>query len=292
MSSSRYTLIDMLEKCLTTTNPQLAYLSYESSNSFPQSPTLVIFHGLFGMADNWNSIARGLDLRVLSFDLPGHGGSGRLGSYTYENFAQAAYQAISSLVSGPVYLLGHSLGGKIAMTLADRGRFPHFAQLKGLIVVDIAPLEYPDSHTQLFRALESLDLSKTTSRGQAQAVLAKAIPDPGLRGFLLKNLEFDPSSGARWFLDLGGLRSAYDELRAWPGTLLGYNGPALWIGGELSEYMKPRERVRQAIISFAPRAEIDYIEGAGHWVHAEQRGRVIELLGWFIESLKQETSNL
>ena len=291
----------MLEKTFTTTKPRLGYLSYRAETENGPLPTLIVLHGLFGMADNWNSIAQGLidkctsqgrGIRIIAVDLPGHGASDGLEDYSYESLARVVYQGLEEFLQEPVYLMGHSLGGKVAMTLADRGRFPSFHQLRGLVVVDIAPVEYPDQHSDLFSALHGLDLSLCRSRGEAQASLKAGIPSSEVRSFLVKNLEFDPATGPRWLVDLEGLRRAYSGLRAWPGTVKGFPGQALWIAGSLSEYMQDREIVERSIFSFAPEAKIEYIKGAGHWVHAEKRDGFIDHLNAFLQATEQEHLDL
>jgi pimeloyl-ACP methyl ester carboxylesterase len=162
-------------------------------------------------------------------------------------------------------VLGHSMGGKTAMLLAlERG------DLVGrLIVVDIAPVAYGHSHLSYIEAMQAVDLGAVARRGEVDRALRDAVPDPGLRGFLLHNLASEEGR-LRWRINLAGLGDNMDTLIGYPDDLTGlsYGGSTLFLTGATSDYLLAEHH--PYIRALFPAAEIDAIAGAGHWVHAEQ----------------------
>lgn len=293
----------MLQRKFTPGTRSIAYLTYEnplaapnseSHNPIVQLPSLVILHGLFGMADNWHTFSESLlhqatqagkGLKIYSLDLPGHGASSWQASYRYQAMAHSIATELLQSLEEPFVLLGHSLGGKTALYLAQHEELFALSLMQGLLVVDIAPVLYPDSHTGIFQALLGLNLSACHSRSAAQSALAPSIKDPMLRGFLLKNLAIDSEQGGSWIVDVPSLARYYNELRDWPESEACYPKPAKWIFGELSEYFQPKERIEKAIKSIAPQAQIDVIPGAGHWVHAEKKDETLQSVFDFLMAL-------
>jgi pimeloyl-ACP methyl ester carboxylesterase len=230
-------------------------------------PPLVVLHGLFGSGRNWASIARqlGESHRVFTLDLRNHGESPWAETMSYPEMAEdvAAFLTHNGLDGATV--LGHSMGGKAAMVLAlDQGE-----RVGRLIVVDIAPVAYRHSHLDLIEAMRAVDLDAVSRRGEVDAALADAVPDPGLRAFLLHNLVSE-AGRLRWRINLAALGDNMASLIGYPGDLDGnqYAGPALFLAGADSDYLGAEHSPR--IRSLCPAAEIDAIAGAGHWVHAEQ----------------------
>ena len=230
-------------------------------------PPLVILHGLFGSSRNWASLARrlGETHRVFTLDLRNHGASPWAETMTYREMAAdvAVFLAGHGLEGATV--LGHSMGGKTAMLLAlERG-----ALVGRLIVVDIAPVAYGHGHLPTIEAMQAVDLSAAARRGEVDRALQDAVPDPGLRGFLLHNLESEEDR-LRWRINLAGLGDNMDTLIGYPDDLegLGYGGPTLFLSGATSDYVQAGHHPR--IRALFPAAEIDAIADAGHWVHAEQ----------------------
>lgn len=230
-------------------------------------PPLVILHGLFGSNRNWASLARQLgdSHRVFTLDLRNHGQSPWAETMTYREMAGdvAAFLVGHGLEGATV--MGHSMGGKTAMLLAlEEG------DLVGrLIVVDIAPVAYGHSHLPYIEAMQAVDLSAAARRGEVDRALRDAVPDPGLRGFLLHNLASE-AGRIRWRINLAALGDNMDELIGYPNDLegLSYNGATLFLSGAGSDYVQADYHPR--IGALFPAAEIDTIAGAGHWVHAEQ----------------------
>lgn len=176
-------------------------------------------------------------------------------------------------------LAGHSMGAKVAMLCALSGR----VELAGLISLDMAPRRYEPSHLEIMMAMDAVPLSEIESRSDADSLLREAIPEPPVRSFLLKSLVKTPDGEYRWRLNLTALIADYDDILGWPGTGL-YNGPTLFVGGTRSKYLS-RERDADLIASHFPRARIDMIEGAGHWIHSERPNQVRELLEQFLSAL-------
>ena len=247
--------------------------------SLGEGPPLLILHGLFGSGTNWRSIGKQLAgrRRVLLVDLRNHGGSAHAAGMSYPLLAADVRALMDREAIAQAAFLGHSMGGKTAMHLAleNPDRVSH------LIVVDIAPAVSHHDHRAVIAALESLDLGGVTRRGDADHALAAAIPDRGLRLFLLQNL-VATEHGWRWRLNLAALRDAMPDLLGFPEPDAGacYPGPTLFIRGGRSDYLLPEHEAR--IRELFPAARIDTIADAAHWVHAEQPGRLVESIRAFL----------
>jgi pimeloyl-ACP methyl ester carboxylesterase len=230
-------------------------------------PPLVVLHGLFGSSGNWRGVARALagTHTVVSVDLRNHGASPWADSMDYVEMADDVLQLIDRLELKRPTLMGHSMGGKVAMALALR----HPARISGLIVVDIAPVSYADTLTPFAEAMRSANVVAAASRSEVQRRLQQAVPDDRVVPFLMQNLvahndHFD------WRLNLLGISLAMPQLCAFPTSLLGmrFDGPVAVIAGKNSDYVG-----RSGRAAFRPmfnRAEVEFIDDAGHWVHADQ----------------------
>ncbi len=239
-------------------------LSYSEVGS---GPPLVILHGLFGSARNWTTVAKtlGQDHRVVTVDLRNHGVSPWAESMDYRELAADVLAFLERHGLEGATVMGHSMGGKTAMLLAlEQGD-----AVGRLIVVDIAPVAYAHTHAPAIEALRKVDLAAAGRRGEVDRALQPEIPDPVLRGFLLHNLVSEEGS-LRWRINLEALAENMEVLTGYPDGLAGlaYDGPALFLAGAASDYVRPQSEA--AIRALFPRAEIDRIEDAGHWVHAEQ----------------------
>lgn len=227
-------------------------------------PPLLIVHGLFGSARNWGVIARRLsdDRQVLAVDMRNHGDSAWTEAHGYEDLAQDLAGVIRAH-GGRADVLGHSMGGKAAMQLA----LTQPDLLRRLIVADIAPVAYSHSQAHLVDAMQSLPLRGLASRGEADRLLADAIPDEGTRAFLLQSLDLK-ATPPRWKLNLALLRAEMDRITGWPGTTGTFDGPTLFLAGGSSHYIRPEHR--ETIKALFPEAKQAKIPGAGHWLHAEK----------------------
>jgi pimeloyl-ACP methyl ester carboxylesterase len=174
-------------------------------------------------------------------------------------------------------LLGHSMGGKVAMWLAlEQPR-----RVERLIVVDIAPVAYRHTLLHYVEAMRAVDLAAATRRADVDAALAASIPEPPIRAFLLQNLVQDGGRFA-WRINLDTIGADMETITGFPEVAAGrrYDGPALFLAGERSDYVRPghHDRIRDLF----PNAVIETVADAGHWVHAEQPERVIERVSAFL----------
>jgi pimeloyl-ACP methyl ester carboxylesterase len=226
-------------------------------------PPLVVAHGLFGSARNWGAIAKRLaaDRQVLAVDLRNHGDSPRSEANGYEAMADDLAETIAGL-GGPADVLGHSMGGKVAMVLALTGP----ARVRRLVVADIAPVAYGHSQLGYVRAMQGLDLGRVARRSEADAALAAAVPEPGVRAFLLQSLALG-EGGAAWKLNLPALEAEMPRIMGFPETGGRFDGPTLFLTGAASDYVRPEHWAR--IRALFPAAEHEEIAGAGHWLHAD-----------------------
>jgi pimeloyl-ACP methyl ester carboxylesterase len=242
------------------------------------APPLLIAHGLFGSARNFNTLGKRLagPRRVVMVDMRNHGSSPWDPVNTYPAMADDLADAIERLCGGRAAVLGHSMGGKAAMTLALT--YPELVQ--ALIVADIAPVPHRHTHTPYIKAMQALDLSAVTRRAQAGPMLAGAAPDPMLRSFLLQNLAVEDGR-ARWRINLAALEANMEALLDFPAGLpeAAYDRPAYFLHGGASPYVPPETHPR--IRALFPMAEIETLPGAGHWLHAEQPEAFVgKVEGW------------
>lgn len=244
-----------------------------------QGRPLVILHGLFGTLDNWQSLARRwateAGLRVVSVDLRNHGRSFHSPEHSYALMAEDVLALFDHLHLGPdTTLLGHSMGGKVAMRLA----LDHPERLARLIVVDIAPrfsnMEHQDD---ILAGLLAVNLAALTSRQEADAALTPYVSNLGTRQFLLKNLYRKDDNSFAWRINLAGLATqlpAVGEAITGPTPFL---KPALFIRGGLSGYITADDKLH-GIPALFPNSEVATVVDAGHWVHAEKPEEVFELV--------------
>jgi esterase len=235
-------------------------------------PRVVFLHGLFGQGKNWNTIGKALgeSARVTLVDLPNHGQSGWTDHFSYPGMASQIAELLEVQGEGERYaVVGHSMGGKVAMTLA----LHHPELVERLCVVDVSPVtttEITDFDT-FVRGMRAIDLETLTNRREADAQLAAYVSDLSIRGFLLQNLRRDDSdsNGWRWQVNLAMLGDRLAEMSDWPDLQAQpYNGPVLWLAGTDSPYIQPQHRT--AMRALFPRVQLVKIKEAGHWVHSEQ----------------------
>ncbi|SDQ42104.1 alpha/beta fold hydrolase [Quadrisphaera sp. DSM 44207] len=260
-------------------------------------PRVVFLHGLFGQGRNWTSTGRALAAegrRVTLLDLPNHGSSPWTDRVDQVEMAHAVAGEVAAL-GEPVSLVGHSMGGKVAMQVALRR--PEL--LRALVVVDIAPVEYPETgrrsddpqeeaspFARFTAAMRALDLRALRGREDADAALREAVPSDAVRAFLLQSLVRE-DGGWRWRLNLEVLERDLGVVRGFPDPPPGarYDGPALWIAGATSHYVLPRDRAR--IDALFPAARLVRIKDAGHWVHSERPEVFTETLRRFLRTVER-----
>ncbi|MGX5913857.1 alpha/beta fold hydrolase [Aliidiomarina sp. Khilg15.8] len=249
-------------------------LNYESTGS---GDPIILIHGLFGDLDNLKSISRELadNYKVVNVDVRNHGQSPHSDDMDYASMADDVLAVADAEGFKRFHLLGHSMGGKIAMEIALR----HPDRVDSLIVADIAPVAYDPHHHETLDALCAIDLDNLESRQQADAELAKSIETKGVRQFLLKNLR---KEGEHWIwrCNLAALQANYEALTGAPTSDGQYQGAVLFIRGELSDYVQ-RSHTDEIATRF-PLARAETIEGTGHWLHAEKPQEFNQLVQDFL----------
>jgi pimeloyl-ACP methyl ester carboxylesterase len=236
-------------------------------NEFGEGPTLLIAHGLYGSAKNWGVIAKRLSdtRRIIAVDMRNHGDSPRFDTHSYTEMASDLAEVIDH-IGGPVDVIGHSMGGKAAMTLALK----HPQTVRSLIVGDIAPVTYAHTPSQFIEAMQAVDLTNVTRRAQASEQLAELGVEPALQSFFTQSLDIE---GKRWKLNFDALLADMDKILSFPQLDSSYEGPSLFLSGADSEYVLPEHR--PTIKTLFPNARFAKIPQAGHWLHA-QRPRAFE----------------
>ncbi len=241
---------------------------------FGEGRPVIILHGLFGSQRNWGGIIRALapDMQIHGLDLRNHGESPWADSMSYAEMADDVAHYIENKGIGPVTLMGHSMGGKVGMRLAQTR--PEL--LSRLVVVDIAPVSYHNEHySKYVAAMQALPLDKITRRAEADAALKSDIPDDMLRAFLLQNMVSDSGSFS-WRINLAGIGANMHHLIGYPEGDATFDKPTFFLAGERSNYIRPRDKER--ILTLFPQAKIDEIPDSGHWPHAEHPDRFLAMV--------------
>lgn len=230
-------------------------------------PPIAFCHGLFGQGRNWTTFGKQLadHHRVVLIDMPNHGRSGTTADFDYTEHAAIVADHLLSITDEPWRLVGHSMGGKIAMMVA----LTRPELIERLCVVDMSPVTYARS-TEIHayaQAMQKLDLTTLTSRADADELLRAVVPTESIRGFLLQNLRREHGRWV-WQLNLDLLANRLDQLAGWPAVDTRFDGPVLWVAGAESGYVRPEyaERMRH----YFPNTRQVTIKNAGHWVHTEK----------------------
>jgi esterase len=247
-------------------------------------PRVAFLHGLFGQGKNFTAAAKALrdKCRVTMLDLPNHGRSGWTEHFSYPEAADAIGRQLTAASPDPVNLVGHSMGGKVAMMLALRQ--PDL--IERLCVADVAPVRYQTQSTfgEYIRGLRSVDLARLPDRATADALLRPYVPDDVVRGFLLQNLRREQTPDGprwRWQLNLELLGDRLAEIGDWPDLETPpYDGPVLWIAGATSNYIQPEHA--EPMRRLFPRMRLVTVKNAGHWVHSEQPEIFLAILRRFL----------
>jgi pimeloyl-ACP methyl ester carboxylesterase len=237
------------------------------SRIYGQGQAIVIIHGLFGMSDNWNSIGKKIseNYNVHILDLRNHGRSFHNANFSYDDMSNDLYEyLLYHNIENPI-LIGHSLGGKVAMNFC----FKNSERVKGLIVVDVAPKTYNiDFHINILSVLLSVSLFNYKSREEIDTVLSKDIPELSVRSFLMKNLYRDVNKNLKWRFNIEVLRKELSNIK----NADFLNGelilPTIFIKGGDSSYIISNDE--NLISKHFKNSRIREVVGAGHWVHAEK----------------------
>jgi pimeloyl-ACP methyl ester carboxylesterase len=242
-------------------------------------PPVAFVHGLFGQGKNFTRFAKELaaDHRVTLVDLPDHGRSPRSERFDLLEYAEA----VAGVLEPGTTLVGHSLGGKVAMVVA----LLRPDLVERLAVVDVSPVAYDhsDEFEHYISAMSALDLTVLDSRGDADEALVATVPSPTVRGFLLQSLRRDGGAW-RWLLNLDLLGRDLDAITGWPADRLAdlapYDGPVLWVAGAESHYATDEQAAEMDRL-FPLNRKVT-VKDAGHWVHSEQPEVFLEVLRRFL----------
>ena len=231
-----------------------------------QGQDLIIIHGLFGMSDNWNSLGKKFAkyFKVHLIDLRNHGRSPHSDEFNYDVMCQDLSMYINDHHIVKPIILGHSLGGKVAMKFA----FTYYEKMERLIVADIAPRRYStDFHENLLKKLSGLNLAHLTKRNEVDNALSSLIEDIGIRLFLLKNLYRDDKKNLKWRFNIKVLLDKISNIQDDSFVHGTCNVPTHFIRGENSDYLNSSDEIiiKKHFTDFS----ITTIHAAGHWLHAE-----------------------
>jgi len=237
-------------------------------------PPLLIAHGLYGSARNWGVIAKNMaaSRQVIAVDMRNHGNSPWMQTHSYPEMADDLSEVIGE-VGGRADVVGHSMGGKAAMMLALR----HPDAVRRLVVADIAPVPYTHSQLPFIKVMRDVDLSRVTRRSDAEAQLAEMGVEKALQSFFTQSLDVP---GKSWRLNLDVLADEMPRIMSFPQTDATWDGPALFLSGGASDYV--RSEHRPAIRALFSRARFAKLPGAGHWLHAEKPREFVASLQAFL----------
>lgn len=260
---------------------QLAFNQFNvTEDSDSDRQTILILHGLFGSKRNWQSIARQLSehFRVFTLDLRNHGESEHHDEMTYRAMADDVFQFISEHSLKNVSVIGHSMGGKVAMCMA----LQHPEIIQRLAIIDIAPVKYQHGFNDLIDSLNTLPLDRISSRQDADEHLRSTVQPESLRQFLLQNLK-NSEDGFRWRINLDAIQANIDALMDFPvdHRVMQYQNPVLFLKGEKSDYIK--HLYEQKIFKIFSRALFITVADTGHWLHAENPDFVVQEIRKFIK---------
>lgn len=229
---------------------------------------VLLIHGLFGSLENLNMVAKSLSQHycVTSIDVRNHGNSFHKQNMDYQVLAQDVISLLDKLSIKRCHVLGHSMGGKIAMKVALS--FPE--RVNKLIIADIAPVKYPAHHLTIIKGLQAIDLTQVFKRKDADIQLAKYVTDASVRPFLLRNIVINEQGKFQFKCNLDNIEQGYQQIMQsiTSHSDLKFTGDTLFIKGANSDYILPEHQHEISLLF--PNAKAKIIQGAGHWLHAEK----------------------
>ena len=246
---------------------------------FGQGDPIIILHGLFGMLDNWQTIAKKLaeEYMVILVDQRDHGKSKHTEEFNYQVLAEDLRLFMEENWMHEAHIIGHSMGGKTAMQFSVQNP----DMIDKMIIVDIGPKAYKAGHDIIFKALREVEIDKVKSRSEVEESIAKYIDDAGVRLFLMKNLQRKKEGGFRWKMNLELLYNEYPNII----DAIQHDGQvdveSLFIYGSKSKYIVPSEI--DSIKAIFPNSIFEEVD-AGHWIHAEKPEELLRLVQGFLSS--------
>ncbi|PIB28252.1 alpha/beta fold hydrolase [Maribacter sp. 4G9] len=253
------------------------------SNIIGKGKPLCILHGFLGMSDNWKTLGNqyadnGFEVHLI--DQRNHGRSFWSEKFNYDLLAEDLLRYLNDKNIERTALIGHSMGGKTAMQFACS--YPQ--KTEKLLVADIAPRFYPPHHQDIINALTQLDFDLINTRGDADEQLKKHLKNFGVRQFLLKNLYRTKNGTFELRMNLEVLSEKMEEIGENISSSESYNGPTLFLKGSKSEYVTDADTAQ--IKRHFPKAQIEVIDDAGHWLHAENPDQFFEKSFRFLRQLE------
>lgn len=249
--------------------------------SYGEGQPVIILHGLFGMLDNWKTIAKKLseDFMVYIIDLRNHGKSPHHPDMSYPIMAQDINQFMEDQWIFNAHIIGHSMGGKVALHLLDQ--YPD--KIDKLCVVDIAPVTYQGNHQAIFNTLFNTPLTQYKTRSEIKDWMVQQLDDLSIVQFLLKNIGRSKEDGTfQWKMNLEAIHKAYPDILSQELSSETDDKEILFIRGEQSDYIT--EQIQIQTKSKYPNAHFVTVEGSGHWVHAEHPAEFLKISLQFLHT--------
>ncbi|KAM6985707.1 sn-1-specific diacylglycerol lipase ABHD11 [Aplochiton taeniatus] len=273
--------------CAFSSSASPVNLTYDVFDGKGENTPLVFLHGLFGSKSNFHSIAKSLVQRtgrkVLTIDARNHGSSTHNPLLTYESMTADLKHLLAQLHIAKCVLIGHSMGGKVAMTTA----LSQPSLVERLVVVDISPAQTTTrtnfhAYIQAMKEVQiSSDLPRSTARRMAEDQLRKLVKERSVRQFLLTNL-VELNGHYSWRVNLDAIAAHLDDIMSFPDFKTTYEGPTLFLGGASSAYISSDSYPE--IHRLFPCADIQYIPDASHWIHADKPLDFISSIASFLQS--------
>jgi len=250
-------------------------LNYREEGS---GPAVILIHGMFGSLSNLGGLARALaeQYRVISVDMRNHGDSPHELQMDLPSMADDIVELLDDLNLPSAILIGHSLGGKVAMQVALNNP----SRVSRLVVIDISPVTYTSLQDTALDALNRLAANPAASRAEADSMISGKIVDPGTRAFLLKTLARDDQGQLRPKLNLASINQNYATSLVAAPSGQPYSGATLFLKGEHSAYIQQKHR--PIIQQLFPASQVEVVADCGHWLHAEKPAEVNGLIEAFI----------
>jgi len=245
---------------------------------YGQGEPLIILHGLFGMLDNWQTLAKRFAEKymVIAIDQRNHGRSPHLAEHNYPLMANDLKEFLENNWIYKAHILGHSMGGKTALQFAMD--FPDMVDK--LVSVDMGIKKYPGGHDAIFEALFSIDIKNLEKRSDAQEQLMTKIDDLGVVQFLMKNLSRKKEGGFAWKMNLDALHKDYQNILS-PIEGTEFGGETLFVRGGASRYVLDEDW--NSIQELFPNSKLETVDGAGHWVHAVAPEELFGIVSEFLQ---------
>ncbi|MBW6489985.1 MAG: alpha/beta fold hydrolase [Lentimicrobium sp.] len=247
---------------------------------FGEGQPLIILHGLFGVSDNWVTIGKKLAEKFSVFipDQRNHGKSPHSVTFNYFALSDDLHEFIKEHKLEKIILIGHSMGGKVAMTFA----LEHPELVEKLVVVDISPRKYPgrNVHFEMISAMMAVDFDKVESRNDVERQLIESIPNKRIRMFVMKNLYRKTRQNFDWQINLEAISANLDFVFEGVESSDVYEGQTLFIRGGRSDYIEDIDL--PVIRKLFPASEVLTIEKASHWVHADSPTELCRLFSNFL----------